>query len=244
MNTLEKISYDTMVFMRSKYRLDEVGDGNDELKFKQGKKTIVTIYTREDRYMFLIIFGKKERETFEACADTFSQYIRGYYENSRTYHDGKWMLIEVTTLAQLEEVKRLIMIKKKPNRKPFRQDGAVYSKCGHRCDLCIHYTELSEELRRTYNTHVRNIWFGGGENPDSGMRCGGCKSENCYCQDAPCSQMKCAADKGLSACTDCGAYPCPDATVGDCCQKIHTECYTADDITYGVLPYTPFQYEK
>lgn len=56
--------------------------------------------------------------------------------------------------------------------------------------------------------------------------------------------MKCAADKGLSACTDCGAYPCPDATVGDCCQKIHTKCYTADDITYGVLPYTPFQYEK
>ena len=45
MNTLEKISYETMKFMRSKYLLDEVGDGKDELKFKQGKKTILTIYT-------------------------------------------------------------------------------------------------------------------------------------------------------------------------------------------------------
>lgn len=244
MKTLKKIGYNTMVFMRSKYRLDEVGNGKDELKFKQGKKTIVTIYNRDDKYMFQIIFGKKEREIFEACADTFSQYIREYYENSKTYHDGKWMLIEVTTLEQLEEVKKLIMIKKKPNRKPFPKEGAVYSKCGHRCDLCIHYTKLDEEMRHIYNTHVQNIWYSGGENPDSALRCGGCTSNDCYCRDEPCTQMKCAAGKGLSACTECSEYPCPNATVGDCCQKIHTGCYTADDITYGVLPYTPFQYEK
>ncbi len=49
------------------------------------------------------------------------------------------MFIDVTTLKQLEEVKRLILIKKKPNRKPFPRDSAVYSKCGQRCDLCVHY---------------------------------------------------------------------------------------------------------
>lgn len=36
MNTLEQISHETMVFMRGKYRLDEIGNGKDELKFKQG----------------------------------------------------------------------------------------------------------------------------------------------------------------------------------------------------------------
>ncbi|MDE7261513.1 MAG: DUF3788 domain-containing protein, partial [Oscillospiraceae bacterium] len=65
MSQLEKISHETMVFMRGKYCLDEIGDGKDELKFKQGKKTILTIYIREDRFSFLIIFGKKEREQFE-----------------------------------------------------------------------------------------------------------------------------------------------------------------------------------
>ena len=59
MNTLEKISHETMVFMRGKYRLDEIGDGKDELKFKQGQKTILTIYIHEDRFTFLLIFGKK-----------------------------------------------------------------------------------------------------------------------------------------------------------------------------------------
>lgn len=62
MNNLEKISYEIMKFMRGKYCLDEIGDGKDELKFKQGKRTILTIYTREDRFTFLIIFGKQGRE--------------------------------------------------------------------------------------------------------------------------------------------------------------------------------------
>ncbi|MDE7225237.1 MAG: DUF3788 domain-containing protein [Acetatifactor sp.] len=65
MTTYEQISHQTMVFMRGKYRLDEIGDGKEELKFKQGPKTILTIYTREDKYTFLIIFGRKEREAFE-----------------------------------------------------------------------------------------------------------------------------------------------------------------------------------
>ncbi|MEY8395471.1 hypothetical protein AALB64_11730 [Lachnospiraceae bacterium 45-P1] len=64
MNTLEQISHETMVFMRGKYRLDEIGDGKDELKFKQGQKTILTIYIHEDRFTFLIFFWKERTGDF------------------------------------------------------------------------------------------------------------------------------------------------------------------------------------
>ena len=124
MTILEQVSHETMKFMRGKYRLDEIGDGKDELKFKQGAKTILTIYIHDDRFTFLIIFGKKEREYFEMHASEFSPYICNYYDNSKTYHDGKWMFIDVSTLEQLEEVKQMIMIKKKPNRKPFSKENA------------------------------------------------------------------------------------------------------------------------
>lgn len=80
MNTLEMVSHETMVFMRGKYRLDEIGDGKDELKFKQGQKTILAIYIHEDKYTFLIIFGKKEREIFELQRESFSKYICDYYD--------------------------------------------------------------------------------------------------------------------------------------------------------------------
>lgn len=238
MNSIEQISYETMKFMRGNYRLDEVGDGKDELKFKQGNKTILTIYIRNDGFTFLIIYGKRERECFEMQDSEFSQYIRDYYEKSKTYHDGKWMFIDVTTLEQLEEVKKLIQIKKKPNRKPFPKDGAVYGKCGHRCDLCVHYVQMDEEQRMLVKSHLNQVWG----SDEWSIRCGGCNSSECYCKADPCDQMKCAAEKGLSACKDCSKYPCEDATVGDRRSRIHTNMYSADDITWAILPFVPGQY--
>lgn len=55
----------------------------------------------------MIIFGKKEREYFEMHGNNFSQYIHDYYNNSKTFHDGKWMYIDVSTLEQLEEIKKM-----------------------------------------------------------------------------------------------------------------------------------------
>lgn len=157
MNELEKISHETMVFMRGKYCLDEIGDGKNELKFKQGQKTILTIYIHDDKYTFLVIFGKKEREIFEATRNDFSQFTLNYYDNSKTFHDGKWMFIDVTTLEQLEEIKKLIQIKKKPNRKPFSKENALYSKCGQRCDLCVHYEGTSQEQRQIMEQNLNKM---------------------------------------------------------------------------------------
>ncbi len=43
---LQKVSRETVKFMCGKYRLDEAGDGKNELKFKQGKRTrtVSTVY--------------------------------------------------------------------------------------------------------------------------------------------------------------------------------------------------------
>lgn len=240
MNNLEKISHETMVFMRGKYRLDEIGDGKDELKFRQGHKTILTIYTHHDKFTFLVILGRNERERFEMQRDSFSDYILDYYNNSKTYHDGKWMFIDVTTMEQLEEVKRLILIKKNPNRKPFPKENAVYSKCGQRCDLYVHYIGTTDEQRAVMIPNLNKMW----DNTDWSMRCGGCYSEDCYCKDDPCNAKKCHTLKGISECKECGDFPCINATATDYRSMIHTEVHYADEITWGILPYVPMQYEK
>ncbi len=66
MNALEQISRETMVFMRGKYRLDEIGNGKNELKFKQGQKTILTIYIHEDRIYFFNYFRKERTGNFRS----------------------------------------------------------------------------------------------------------------------------------------------------------------------------------
>lgn len=237
MNELEKISHETMVFMRGKYCLDEIGDGKNELKFKQGQKTILSVYIHDDKYTFLVIFGKKERELFEATRNNFSPFILNYYDNSKTFHDGKWMFIDVSTLEQLEEIKKLIQIKKKPNRKPFSKENALYSKCGQRCDLCVHYEGTSQEQKQLMISNLNKMW----ENTDWSMSCQGCHSENCGCKD--CNAKQCLSKKNLSNCKDCPEYPCIKATSADYRSMIHTEVHYKDEITWGILPYVPLQYE-
>lgn len=240
MTEFEKVKLETVRFLRGKYRLDEVSDGTEQVKFKQGTKTIVTIAIHKDKLNFLIIFGKAEREKFEGEKSEFSQAIRSFYDNSRTYHDGKWMFIDVSTLELLEEIKKLILIKKKPNRKPFLKENAVYGKCGHRCDLCVHYTEIAEEFREMLIPHLASVYGG----TDWSMRCTGCDTPGCQCYTSNdiCEPLKCLPTKQLTACADCKDYPCERSTVGY--NQLESKNMSADDVTWAVLPYVPHQYEE
>lgn len=232
---LQKVSEETMCFMRGKYLLDEVGNGKDELKFRRGGKTVLTIYIRDDSFDFLVIFGKAEREKFDLERDTFPREIRDIYDNSKTYHDGKWMWIPVVDLATLEAVKRLIMIKKKPNRKSFPKETAIYSKCGQRCDLCIHYSgdTISEEFRKELTVRLSRVY----PIDDWSMRCPGCykKPENDLCK-----QLKCAKTKGVDKCLDCAEYHCSISPVVS--SRIEAKGILADDVTWAILPYVHNQY--
>ena len=240
---LEKVSEETIRFMRGKYVADEVGNYKDEIKFRRGGKTILTIYIREDRYDFLVIFGKAEREKFDEQRDEFPQIIRDIYDNSKTYHDGKWMLIPVADLTMLESVKRLVIIKKKPNRKPFPKEQAIYGDCGHRCDLCLHYAggaindvfrmELLERINRVYGSEKTLE-----EARAELVLCNGCSNKNF---EEPCPQKKCAAKKGVRRCAECPEYDCGKATAG-IRGKIEPKSLSADDITWAILPYVSRQY--
>lgn len=120
----DKVRFETVKFMRGKYRLDEVAGMYYDipcLKFRQGKKTIVSINLHDDHYDFQIVLGKAEREKFEAVKHEFPLEIQELYDRERTLHDGKWLLIRVADLKTLEAVKKLILIKKKPNRSLFQK---------------------------------------------------------------------------------------------------------------------------
>jgi hypothetical protein len=45
----------------------------DELKFRRGGKTILTVCIRDDHFDFILIFGKAERKRFEQERDTYPQ---------------------------------------------------------------------------------------------------------------------------------------------------------------------------
>jgi hypothetical protein len=238
MTELEKVSEETMRFMRGKYKLDEVPGKYydiDCLKFRQGKRTFLSINIHEDHYDFQIIYGKTEREKFETRLGEFPKTIQDLYIMSHALPDGLWMLIKVDNLKTLEAVKQMIMIKKKPNRKPLPKTHIHLGNCGHRCDLCVHYKGLTSfsteemEYARTCCTAVYGV--SGWE-----INCDGCHWPDCTVESAHCRK-----GKGIDKCSTCGNYYSCTKTAG-WPPKIHTRTITADQVTYAILPYVKGQY--
>ena len=108
--------------IRNDYEMDELWDGN-ELKFRRGGKTLVTLYIKEGFFTVLVIFGKAEREKFEAQKDTFPQPVQALYQNSRTFHDGKWMFLDTADDSLVPDLMRMLAIKRRPNRKTEGKTG-------------------------------------------------------------------------------------------------------------------------
>ncbi|WP_339218385.1 DUF3788 domain-containing protein [Paenibacillus sp. FSL H8-0332] len=88
-----------------------------EYKYRRGGKTLCTLYAKEDAFGFLIIFGKDERVKFEADRNNYSLEVQRVYDESTTYHDGKWMMFELKDTSLFCDMEKLLRIKRKPNIK-------------------------------------------------------------------------------------------------------------------------------
>ena len=88
-----------------------------EYKFRKGGKTLCAFYFKENTLGFMIIFGKDDRNKVEKIKNELSSDVLEIYDNAQTYHDGKWVMFNITDNSILEDLKKLLFIKRKPNRK-------------------------------------------------------------------------------------------------------------------------------
>ena len=88
-----------------------------EYKFRKGGKTLCAFYFNDNTLGFMIIFGKDERIRFEEIRSELSSEVLETYDNAETFHDGKWVMFDITNNSIIEDLKKLLFIKRKPNRK-------------------------------------------------------------------------------------------------------------------------------
>lgn len=87
-----------------------------EYKFRKSGKTLCAFYFRENTLGFMIIFGKTERNKVEEIRNELSSSVLETYDNAETFHDGKWVMFNITNNSIIEDLKKLLFIKRKPNR--------------------------------------------------------------------------------------------------------------------------------
>ena len=88
-----------------------------EYKYRRGGKTLCALYARENCIGFLVIFGKAEREKFEAVRNEYPESIQKYYDDAATYHDGKWVMFQPEDSSLFADFIKLLALKRRPNRK-------------------------------------------------------------------------------------------------------------------------------
>ena len=88
-----------------------------EYKYRRGGKTLCCLYAKSNCMGFMIIFGKDERAKFEAIRDTLSAAVCRQYDETKTYHDGQWLMVEPRDTMCFDDFMKLLGIKRKPNKK-------------------------------------------------------------------------------------------------------------------------------
>ncbi|MDL2212048.1 DUF3788 domain-containing protein [Erysipelotrichaceae bacterium OttesenSCG-928-M19] len=109
-------------FIDSTYEMDKAWNTggkkwNYEYKFRRGGKTLCAFYFKENCLGFMVILGKAEREKFEDDSANYSFQVVELYHQTTTYHDGKWLMLELNDLTLFNDIKKLLLIKRKPNKK-------------------------------------------------------------------------------------------------------------------------------
>lgn len=117
-----KIFYDIVDKITSLYDMDRIWNNGGkkwtyEYKFRKSGKTLCAFYFRENMLGFMIIFGKDERTKVEEMKNELSSDVLEIYDNAQTFHDGKWVMFNITNYLIVEDLMKLLFIKRKPNRK-------------------------------------------------------------------------------------------------------------------------------
>ena len=107
--------------IKQKYNMEQLWNHGGkawkyEYKYRRGGKTLCALYAREQTFGFMVILGKDERARFESQREVFSNETLKVYDETTTFHDGKWLMFELKDTSLFNDIERLLSIKRKPNR--------------------------------------------------------------------------------------------------------------------------------
>lgn len=81
------------------------------LRYKKSKS--FCIFLPEYRlFSVVVVLGAVERERFEAQRSKWRAGLLKIYDDAKTYHDGKWLKLSITSADELNDVTELLSMKR------------------------------------------------------------------------------------------------------------------------------------
>ena len=83
------------------------------VRYKKSK-SFCTMIPERGRCLLMIVFGAEERAKVEAMRNELSARVQKAYDEATTYHDGKWLLLDINSKTTFADAETLLTVKRKP----------------------------------------------------------------------------------------------------------------------------------
>ncbi len=88
------------------------------IKYQKSGRALCTLYPMEGFFIALVVIGEKEAQEAELLLPTCCEYTQSLYHHTVAAMGQRWLMLNVTGTAVLEDVKSLIRLRLTP--KPTR----------------------------------------------------------------------------------------------------------------------------
>ncbi|MFA7675736.1 MAG: DUF3788 domain-containing protein [Endomicrobiia bacterium] len=83
------------------------------LRYKKSK-SFCTLIPEKGCLKIVIVFGVEERKKVDEVRSNLSVFVQKQYDDTVTYHDGKWLLLTVDSKEIIKNIEILLALKRKP----------------------------------------------------------------------------------------------------------------------------------
>ncbi|KPJ73966.1 hypothetical protein AMJ52_02395 [candidate division TA06 bacterium DG_78] len=82
------------------------------IRYRKSGKTLVTLSPEKNGFCVLVVLGKDE--VTRAVEADLNPYVKHIFETAKQYHDGRWLWIRPRNKKDIESIKTLLRVKKRP----------------------------------------------------------------------------------------------------------------------------------
>jgi hypothetical protein len=84
------------------------------LWYRRSGKSLATLYPQKESFVAQVVLGKEQVE--KALNLELGENVGKVLRDTPQFHDGRWLFIPVTTERDVEDIKQLILLKKRPSK--------------------------------------------------------------------------------------------------------------------------------
>jgi len=85
------------------------------VKYQKAGRSLCTLYPMQGFFIALVVIGAKEEAEAELMAPMLSAHIQQLMASAASVAGARWLMIHVTDAQVLDDVKRLIQLRRKVN---------------------------------------------------------------------------------------------------------------------------------